>query len=359
MAEQSQDKPTKRERDRVERLAVIAEDIRSNDLEHKRTEALVTARAIALAGLPKRRSSAGELSRTLRLGENLWLRVIYQTVAGSTLPYGQDRFVLAGIQHLALQLRSPVVYFKHVSELLKMFDLSTDGRSLQRLRERFERLAKLSIRLHFAESESGLHRAVHGESIFIIKRFALPTRKELREELRVTPIRERQLELPGLALNEDAERYGVLLSSDFWEHLKEPQNHLILRLDVMQHFVNQPTGWDYATFLMYRCSRAQTWSPVPHEVLMSLFQDNPKDQDSKTVDRLRKYHDQVMTATDGKLKAELRPAGQSKTGKRGRPKERWELWVGPSQQIVWSGKKDALVPALEGGTPTNVQPGLK
>jgi hypothetical protein len=239
-------------------MQVIRDHVSSNDVEQDRTEALQTARAIALAGLPKRKTSAQNLIRTLRLGKKQWLQVIYSADPKGILPYGQDRFVLAGIQSLALDQGSPVVYFEQVSQLLKMFDLSTDGRSLRRLRERFQRLAGLSIRLRFAETEQGLDCPPSGESIFIIKSFSLPTRKELRDELRAIPIRQRQLTLPGLDLGEAPSRYGVLLSADFWQHLKEPKNHLILPMDLMRLFVNYPTGWDYAAFLVYRCSRAKT-----------------------------------------------------------------------------------------------------
>jgi hypothetical protein len=314
------------------------------ELQRERTEALTTARAIALAGLPKKRSPRTELSRTLRLGQHLWLRVIYQTAPKGILPYGEDRFVLAGIQSLAVKLRSPLVFFEHVSELLKMFGLSTDGRSLQRLRERFGRLAELAIRLRFAETENGLDDPPAGESIFMIRGFMLPTRKQLKEELLTVPLRRRQLTLPGIDMSEAASRYGVLLSADFWELLKEPKNQLLVPLDLMRLFVNNPTGWDYATFLVYRCSRAKQASVVSHEVLMSLFKDGERERDKTTIKRLLQYHQQVMAATNGHLQAELRPAGYFPIDpqKGGRPKERWELLVGPSLPIVYSGKREEL-----------------
>jgi hypothetical protein len=328
---------------RIERLQAVAEDIRINELECKRTEALVTARAIALAGLPRKKAPVRELSRIIRLGHALWLRVTYQTDVGCILPYGEDRFVLAGIQHLALERRSPLVYFEQVSELLKMFDLSTDGRSLARLRERFKRLANLYIRLRFAETEQGLADASTGDSILMIKSFVLPTRKELRDELRAEPIRRHQLILPGFEGGEAPSRYGVLLSADFWEHLKQPKNHLIVRLDIMKEFVNRPIGWDYAMFLCFRCRWAQTESVVPHEALMAQFKDSLGESDNQTIRRLQGYHDEIMTATAGSLKAELRPAGYFPRSKKGgNIRQRWELWVEPSRPIVWSGKKDEL-----------------
>ena len=67
-----------------------------------------------------------------------------------------------------------------------------------------------------------------------------------------------------------------------------------------------------------------------------------KERDSYAIKRMQGYHQEIMGATAGHLKAELRPAGHfPSTG--GRPKERWELWVGPSKPIIWSGKKDGLL----------------
>jgi hypothetical protein len=349
MDEQPRQELAKRHRKRAEETCLIAEDIRSNVVEQSRTDALVTARALALAGLPRKRTDSRYVRRTLRLGKDLWLRVTYAVATpDGILPYGADRFVLAGIQHLALQRHSPVVYFEQVSELLKLFDISTDGNSLRRLRDRFNRIRKLTITLEFAETESGLKDASVGQGIWMIKDFVLPTRKQLRDQLRAMPLR--QLRLPGLEPSAAPSPYGVLLSADFWEHLKQPENHLILRLDILKKFITRPVGWDYATFLGFRCSRAETWSPVPHEALMSLFKDSPKESDNNAIKRLLGYHDEIMQATAGQLKAEWRQAGHIKTGKRGRPKERWELWVGRSGPITWSGRKDRLLPAPESET---------
>lgn len=334
MAEHSEGKVSKRRKKQLDRVQAMAEELSRQDAEQARTEAIQTARAIMLAGLPKRRTASKGLIRTLRLGKDLWLRVIYSTDSDGILPYGEDRFVLAGIQHLALEQRSPVVYFEEVTELLKLFGLSTDGRTLQRLRERFERIAKLAIRLCFAQTEQGLERARAGESSFVIQKYLLPTREELRCE------RIGELSLPRLVPEQGRVRFGVVLSPYFWEHLKEPKNRLILPLDLMKLFVDNPTGWDYGSFLVDRCLRARTHSILDHDVLMSLFKDSPRESDNHTVRRLLKYHKVIMKPYGGRLNAHLEPAGHILTGRRGRPKERWILRVGPSKKIVWSGKKD-------------------
>ena len=63
------------------------------------------------------------------MGANMWLRVTYAATEGNELPFGEDRFVLAGIQHLAIEQESPIVLFNRVGHLLQTFGLAEDGRN--------------------------------------------------------------------------------------------------------------------------------------------------------------------------------------------------------------------------------------
>jgi hypothetical protein len=331
----SKGKKTSRQPKRAVHMQAMIDHLAINEAEQLRTEAVQSARAIALAGLPKRRTTRRELSRTLRLGQDLWLRVTYLTLQDNELPYGADRFVLAGIQHLALDRRSPVVFFEEVSELLKMFNLSTDGRSLELFRDRFRRLAGVAICLRFAETKENLDRAPAGESSFIIQKYLLPTRREL------LCARIGQLSLPFLVPDQGRVRYGVMLSPYFWDHLKEPKNQCILPLHLMREFVDRPTGWDYASFLVDRCFRAKSTSVIDHDVLISLFRDSERENDKRVIRRLLEYHQEIMRATRGHLNAVLEQDGYFPSSG-GRPKERWVLRVGPSKQIIWSGKQQNI-----------------
>lgn len=329
------DETTRRELERQKRQGKIAQDIDSNEIELTRTEALVSARAIALAGLPKRKTSARDLSRTLRLGKDLWLRVTYSTHKDGTLPYGADRFVLAGIQHFAWTRRSRIVLFNQVTELLQYFGLDRGGNSLKRLRERFVRLSGLTIRLEFSETKEGLKNAVLGQQTFVIDKYVLPTRDEVR------CARIGNTDLPRLFRDSSNQvHYGVILSEYFWKHLKEESNQILLHLPMMREFIDKPTGWDYASYLTGRCLRARSTSIIPHETLMSLFKDNPEESDNQTIRRLQRYHEDVMRCTGGRLNAVLEQDGFfPRSPKGGRRKARWKLRIGPSKKIVWSGKK--------------------
>lgn len=309
--------PTKKQLKRVDQVV----DIRERLNEKERIEAIRTARALALAGLPKKRSKHSQIERTLRVGSELWLRVVYSTNS-KVLPFGEDRFVLAGIQHLALEADSPIVLFERVGQLLGTFGLSEDGRTLRLLRQRFKRLSGLSVRLLFGRTEEELNEGVAGEQLFIIRRFSLPTRKDLESE------KAGQLQLP------DSYPYGVILSSDFWEYLAEPSNRLIIPLDLLRLFIDRPTGWDYLCFLVARCGAAQSASEVPHEALVSLFRDSTKEPDRKIIHRLRAYHREIMVATGGRLNAEIVEKGVFKPDGPGRPKKKWCLRVGPSNLLA-------------------------
>ncbi len=283
-------------------------------------EAIRTARALAIAGLPKRRYRGRDLSRTLRVGAHLWLRVTYSAQEGHELPFGEDRFVLAGIQHLALEQDSPTVLFDRVGTLLKTFGLSEDGRTIALLRQRFKRLAGLTVRLAFGRSIEALQEGVAAEQIFIIRQYSLPSRRDLDTE------QAGQLTIPG------AHPYGVVLSRDFWAHLSDTRNRLLVPLELLKLFIDRPTGWDYLCFLAARCGAARTSSRVPHEALMSLFRDTERQDDRRIIRSLQRYHSEIQRATGGRLNAELVEDGVFPSSG-GRPKKRWALIVRPSQSL--------------------------
>lgn len=324
-------------------VAQIAEQLAVDQQTNSRTDALVFARSIALASLPKKPTRATSLQRDLRLGKDLWLRVSYNT-RGKRLPYGADRFVLAAIQHLAILQDSPVVYFDRVGALLEMFGLDEGGQKLNRLRARFERISDLLISLVFASSQEELDEKPRTDTILVVRRTSLPTRAEMA----ASRGGDDQLMLPLLPADKDGEvhPFGVQLSTDFWEMLKEQREQLIVPVELLKLFLDAPTGWDYLCFLVARCGRAQSHSVIDHNILMGLFKEGDE-PDRNTIARIQRYHDLIMQATRGSLNASIEEAGHfpKKKGQRGRPRKRWVLKVGPSRKIVSSGKK-----SLPGGS---------
>lgn len=304
----------------------FSEHLRRAEKMNERVEALILARAIALAGLPKKRTRKRDVSRTVRLGRDLWVRVTYSAAENQELPFGEDRFVLAGIIHLAIEQGSPVVFFDSAGELLKLFGIHRNDQSYELLRQRFKRIGGLSISLEFAETEEGLDDANVAQRSFVLSNYSLPSRKDIAEAMHG----QRQLSLlPGV----HSSRYGVVLSDELWRHLCQSSNHLLVPIQLLQMFVDNPTGWDYLIFLVARCGAAKTPSKVPHEALMNLFKDAENEPDRKVIAKLRKIHALIMAATDDRLVARLDEDGYFPRQGPGRPRKRWCLHVGPSQSL--------------------------
>lgn len=323
---------------RIEKMVLLTNEIRDRQESFERTDALVLAKLIAITSLPLKRTQDRDRSKIFRLGHDLWTKITLTTAKGQELPFGEDRFVLAGIMHLAVQGDNPIVFFKHACELLKMFEVSTDRQGYRLLRDRFKRISGLSITIQYANSEEELGDRAVGENMFVIHKYALPTRKEIEEE------KCGQMTLKGVLDNPDLNNspYGVKLGGEFWDYLKNPKNQLIIPINLLKLFIDRPTGWDYALFLHSRCGSAKTSSIIDHETMMKLFKEGCE-PDRNTIARLQKYHKEIMFVTNKRLNAQLIEDTSLPQEGRGRKKKRWKLCVGPSEKIVWSGKKPGSI----------------
>ena len=99
-------------RDADRRVVEIRDRIDREHAQQIRTQILGTARAVALSFLPNRPSKARQISRNIRLGSNLWVRVTYTTTAKDVpLPFGMDRCYLHGLLHYAILHDQPLITF--------------------------------------------------------------------------------------------------------------------------------------------------------------------------------------------------------------------------------------------------------
>ena len=310
---------------RAAEALVVADRIESEERLQLRTEALSFGRAIALAGLPCKKTSAPHFTKRIRFGADCWVHVsIAATVKKQPLPFGSDRYVVAGIQHLAVEQGSPFVTFGQAGELLKMFGLPDGGHEYRLLRERLHRVAAAAVSIEVTGSEQA--GPVEGVGYKLVTRYALPKRSEIGSK---------QLSLPG------AEPHFIRLSDDWWNYLQSGSDALMMvRLDLLKNFVDRPTAWDYLCFLTHRCGAAKTESIVPHDALLALFR-RGKERPRKTIERLRRIHDEIMTATGDRLQASLEVVGTAKPEGRGRPRKLWGLRVGPSNPVILSGAKSS------------------
>lgn len=311
---------------RVEESNQIASAI-ENELQSKeRSLALTFARSIALAWLPRTKTKEHTVVRELQLGTGFKIRVTYTAAGGSKMPFGEDRFVLAGIQDLAVKQDSARVSFENVGDLLKEFGLSRSGSQYRDLRQRLNRLKGLNVDIELIDGNDRHHDMVVGVGMRVIEEWAMPTRRRLAAE------GSGQLTIEGSP-------YYVQISQQLMNYLRSSENQLIVRMDLLKKFVNRPLGWDYLVFLAHRCGAARSSSVVPHSVLMEMFKSGNQ-SDSRTIETLRGFHEEIMLATGHRLEARIIEMEPIRNPKGGRPRKQWGLQVGPSQTLITSGRRE-------------------
>ena len=331
-----------------ERAVVEISETLEFEREHRLwTSAIACARDVAMACLPRKRTDEKVVKKSITFGPDCVVTVKYSVPDDCEMPFGADRFVFFGIQHLARKSNNPLVRFEKAGQLLEMFGISDGGREYQLLRDRFERLKSLNIEIETRGTQTGPlpPKAKWGTGSRLIEEWQLPTRGEIEAD------RAGQGSLLQ-ELDQDSSAFWVRLSESLFNRVQKgnPQeNILLLRLDLLKLFKDSPIGWDFCVFLCHRCGSARRTSVVPHDVLMEFFKAG-KEADRKTIERLQKIHDQIQKATNGALNSELVVVKEERKG-RGRPRKIWGLKVGPSRNVVLDGKGKFLPPApaaLEG-----------
>ncbi len=309
---------------RSRNLVEIAERIETERRENIWTDAIACARDVALACLPRKKTQDKIVKKSIAFATDCEVTVKYSVPEDCQMPYGSDRYVFFGVQHLARITDSPLVEFQKAGQLLDMFGLSDSGAEYRRLRARFERLRSLNIEI---ETRGGNSGAQWGMGSRFIEEWSLPSRRSVDAELSGQG-----------SLLTGRSPYFVKLSDSLFSRVqkKNPQeNILLLRLDLLKHFRDCPIGWDYTVFLLHRCGSARKTSVVPHDVLMEFFKAG-REPDRVTIERLHGYHKQIKCATGDSLNADIVVVREERKG-RGRPRKVWGLRVGPSKNVVLDG----------------------
>lgn len=321
-------KGSKRELARANNLISISNHLAAERRENLWTDAIACARDVAMACLPRKRTDAKTVKKTIAFAPDCHVTVKYSVPEDCQMPFGADRFVFFGVQHLARVSNSPLVEFQKAGHLLDMFGLSDSGAEYRRLRARFRRLRSLNIEIETSSRDSAAHAGAEwGIGSRFIEEWSLPSKKAVLAELSGQE-----------SLWTGRSPYYVKLSDNLFSRVQKGSPHeniLLLRLDLLKHFRDSPIGWDYCVFLLHRCGSARKMSVVPHDVLMEFFKAG-REPDRITISRLQKYHREIQCATGGSLNAELTVVREERKG-RGRPRKVWGLRVGPSKSVVHSG----------------------
>lgn len=210
-------------------------------------ELLITARALVLCGLPYRKTTKRQISKTARLGNGQELTVIFTAVGKHPLPYGKDRAVLSLITTIASRMGNPRVTFQSAMDFLQRLDLGTTGRDYTYLRGAIDRLK--SFHCHISTSDSNAevtgNRAVVMDAV-------VPSKKVNRK-----------------GVQRAASSFWLELDPSFF---REIQDHGVpIPLEILRPYTNSPVAFDFIVFLNYRTRIARTPSRIPLETLCQML----------------------------------------------------------------------------------------
>jgi Plasmid encoded RepA protein len=257
---------------RVLKKAELIELIREQRSEGRQDLAF-NSRPFVLCGLPLKRPKANELSHR-RMNGRYVLEVVGHPRYG--LPFGRDRLIPIWIATLALRQNSQTVHFRAASELLREFDLPTDGRSYRRLMEGFQRIFASTI---FFGTEEQLEKA----AVWEMHRF------HYFDDLRLWYSRNPAQQ----SLNGGPFDNVIKLSEPFWQELK--LHPIPVDRNVVKALSNSPGTLDFYMWLTWRCWTAKSPSSISlfgPEGLSSQLGFNPK-RDRKKREMVRIWLNQV------------------------------------------------------------------
>ena len=178
------------------------------------------------------------------------------------MPYGSDRTLLHFLLDRAVKTSSRFVSWETATEFLQTMDLATGGKNRRDLRERFKRIAGLTIGVErkTADSSSGRVMPVIGE-------YHLPTSIDVRTE---------RAGASRLPLTEKIV-YGVEIDEKFYRDLLS--YHVPVPAEIIRATRKQSQLQDLVVFLYWRCFAAQSDSLIKWEYLrQQVWQDDKKER---------------------------------------------------------------------------------
>jgi hypothetical protein len=244
---------------RAARLAAIREKRDDGTLSQ---EIFQVSQALILCGLPYQPTTARHFTRKARLADGSTVAVTFSTALEASMPYGSDRTLLHFLMDRAVKTGSRFVSWETATEFLETMNLATGGKNRRDLRERFKRIAGLTIGVErkTADSYSGRVMPVIGE-------YHLPTSIDVRAEVEGTSL---------LPLT-DKIVYGVEIEDKFFKDLLA--HHVPIPAEIIRATRKQSQLQDLVIFLYWRCFAAQSTSLIKWEYLrQQVWQDDKKER---------------------------------------------------------------------------------
>jgi hypothetical protein len=166
-------KPLEDKRDHAveKHMAITRRAARMADVRQKRDDGLLSqelfqvSQALILCGLPYQPTTERHFTRRARLGDGSTVSVTFSTALEAAMPYGSDRTLLHFLMDRAVKTGSRFVSWETATEFLNTMNLATGGKNRRDLRERFRRIAGLTIGVErkTADSYSGRIMPVIGD----------------------------------------------------------------------------------------------------------------------------------------------------------------------------------------------------
>lgn len=220
------------------------------------------AQFLILASLPVSRTSARQVTRRARVGDNAWVDVTYTAILpGVDLPFGGDRKLLAWIFDQAINSESPVIPWSRASQYQAEMGMSDGGSGYSRLAERFARVQGLAIAIQRSDGAGGT------VAYNLLTGSKLPTALEQRL------ISAGQRTLPNI------EEHGIRINADLHKDIR--QYHVAMPRALLLNLDGPTLMLDILYWLVYRCYSAKTESVIPWAAFTEQF--GPNDSNPRRI----------------------------------------------------------------------------
>jgi hypothetical protein len=264
------EKPLESKRDHAveKHMAITRRATRMAGIRQKRDDGVLSqelfqvSQALILCGLPYQPTKERHFTRKARLGDGSTVSVTFSTALEASMPYGSDRTLLHFLMDRAVKTNSRFVSWETATEFLNTMNLATGGKNRRDLRERFRRIAGLTIGVErkTADTYSGRIMPVIGE-------YHLPTSIDVRAES------------AGAAMLPLTDKivYGVEIDEKFFKDLLA--HHVPIPAEIIRATRKQSQLQDLVVFLYWRCYAAESTSLIKWEYLrQQVWQDDKKER---------------------------------------------------------------------------------
>lgn len=258
---------------------------------------LFTARALALCGLPHKKTKDTHVVKEATLADGRQIIVTYSAgEAGLALPFGKDRTTLTWFITKSRKANSRRITFKNAKMFVREMELPNNGKAYKDFLASFDRITSMNCTIRFKDTSGGTSKG----KTTIIEQSYVPSAADMEAEssglqrlLGATPtLRDAETARPSSSYSKEGlhealskgeavsislkgamhievnanspsqdDEYVVVFDENFFqEFIRFP---VALPLEAMKEFTDQPLLWDFIQYLAYLAAEA----PDAHHVI--------------------------------------------------------------------------------------------